>query len=66
MRRNNVKVGMLVALNERPDAQVYRVESIDNFTVTLAYTVSGRVARGQGDCSVLRLPTPIQLAASGI
>ena len=66
MRRSKVKVGMIVALNERVDAQLYEVEAIDNFHVTLSDRVSGMKSIGSGDCSSLRVPTPAQIALSNM
>lgn len=61
MRRSKVKIGMYVVLNDEPEGQVYRVESIDNYIVTVSYPVSGRIAVGTGDCSLLKEPSPLQM-----
>lgn len=66
MRRNDVKPGMLVVLNDRPDAQVYTVESIKGYTVPICYLVNGRWTVAHRDCDMLKVPTPEQLKNGGL
>lgn len=66
MKLNEVKPGMLVAVNDSPTGMVYDVKSVEGFVAHLTYPAAdGRVLNGSRDgidISVLRKPTPAQLA----
>lgn len=62
MKRNQVKVGMLVAVNDLPDGTVYTVETMCDFQVSLYYKSGGmKRAAGHSHVSVLTKPTRAQL-----
>jgi hypothetical protein len=55
MKKENVKIGMLVRVNPNKESQIYRVDEIDGFQVKLSYQCeSGDVyAGGWIDCDFL-------------
>ena len=64
MKPQELYQGIKVVATDLPDATVYTVKSISNFTVELFYTTrSGQEAKaGVLDASLLKLPTIQQLA----
>lgn len=66
MKPQQVYKGIKVVANDLPDATVYTVQAISNFTVELAYTTNNgtKVNAGVLDACFLKLPTIQQLANS--
>jgi hypothetical protein len=64
MKPQEIYKGIKVVATDMPDATVYTVEAIKNFTVELRYTtLSGKVVNaGVLDACFLKLPTVEQLA----
>jgi hypothetical protein len=64
MKRNEVTVGMKVAVNDLPTGMVYTVKAVDGFIANLTYKAAdGRILQGNGiDISCLQKPTKAQLA----
>ena len=64
MKPQELYQGIKVVATDLPDATVYTVQSVNNFTVELAYTTrSGqKVSAGVLDACFLKLPTIQQLA----
>ncbi len=55
MKKDEIQVGMLVCVNDTPDAMIYEIECIDGFEVHLIYeTRMGAVSAGWIDISMLR------------
>lgn len=67
MKQDQVRVGMLVAANDLPDGQVYRVEEQRKNIVRLEYFVPeyGWLNGGFIDVCYLRTPTRQQLETAG-
>lgn len=69
MKLNEVKAGMLVAVNDSPTGMVYDVDSVDGFVAKLSYkAANGRKLNGSRDgidISCLRKPTAAQLKHNG-
>jgi hypothetical protein len=60
MKKDEIQVGMLVCVNDTPDAMIYEVECIDGFEAHLVYeTRMGSVSAGWIDISMLRKPKQI-------
>lgn len=64
MKLQELQKGMKVVTNTMPDATVYTVETIKNFTVELTYTLpNGQIVSGGVlDACYLKMPTSQQLA----
>lgn len=64
VKKNKVKPGDLVAVNLLDNSQLYRVNTINNFAVSLVYLspITGQILNGgMSDTSVLLEPTKKQL-----
>jgi hypothetical protein len=64
MKPQELYKGIKVVATDLPNATVYTVEAVNNFTVELLYTTSNGkvVAAGVLDACFLKLPTIQQLA----
>ena len=64
MKLQELQKGMNVVTNTLPDATVYTVEKIENFTVELTYFLpnGSKVSGGVLDACYLKFPTAEQLA----
>lgn len=62
MRPCDVKPGLIVAVNDLPDGQIYIVKERVGFLAALYYVSGGRwVAGGAVDVGILKKPTKAQL-----
>ena len=64
MKREQVKPGMQVAVNNLPAGTIYKVEEVSGFDARLSYRSGSwkKVSGGWLDVSCLRKPTKKQLA----